>query len=121
MRAIKRNVEEKVLPRAACGLYAAMAVLSEATWEKVREMFPSGQDSEVAKLLQTECGNNLPFLEKETPYGLERVRFAALKLSEGSMEKLGAAVKLANADWRDLLVAAGFADSVDAHKHWTLR
>jgi hypothetical protein len=37
------------------------------------------------------------------------------------MEKLGAAVKLANADWRDLLVAAGFADSVDAHKHWTLR
>jgi len=66
MRAIKRNVEEKVLPRAACGLYAAMAVLSEATWEKVREMFPSGQDSEVAKLLQTECGNNLPFLERET-------------------------------------------------------
>jgi len=37
------------------------------------------------------------------------------------MEKLRAAVKLANADWRDLLVAAGFADSVDAHKHWTLR
>ena len=37
------------------------------------------------------------------------------------MEKLRAAVKLDNADWRDLLVAAGFADSVDAHKHWTLR
>ena len=35
--------------------------------------------------------------------------------------KLRAAVKLANADWRDLLVAASFADSVDAHKPWTLR
>jgi hypothetical protein len=98
-----------------------MTVLSEATWEKVCETFPSERHDEVAKLLQTECGNNLPFLERETPHGLERVRFAALKLSEGSMEKLGAAVKLANADWRDLLVAAGSADSVDAHKHWTLR
>jgi hypothetical protein len=89
--------------------------------EKAREMFPSGQDSEVVKLLQTKCGNNLPFLERETPYGLERVRFAALTLSQGSMEKLRAAVKLANADWRDLLGAAGFADSVDVHKHWSLR
>ena len=68
-----------------------MAVLSEATWEKVREMFPLEQHNEVAKLLQTECGNNLSFLGRETPYGLERVRFAALKLSEGSMEKLRAA------------------------------
>jgi hypothetical protein len=65
--------------------------------------------------------NNLPFLERETPYGLERVRFAPLTLSQGSMEKLRAAVKLANADWRDLLVAAGFADSADVHKHWSLR
>jgi len=36
------------------------------------------------------------------------------------MDKLREAVKLANTDWRDLLVAAGFADSVDAHKHWKL-
>jgi hypothetical protein len=42
-------------------------------------------------------------------------------LSEGSLGKLCAAVKLAKTDWRDLLVAAGFADSVDAHKNWTLR
>ena len=84
-------------------------------------MFPSGQDREVVKLLQTKCGNNLPFLERETPYGLERVRFAPLTLSQGSMEKLRAAVKLANADWRDLLVAAGFADAADVHKHWSLR
>jgi hypothetical protein len=68
----------------ACGVYAAMAVLSEATWEKVREMFPSEQHNEVGKLLQTECGNNLPFLERKAPYELERFRFAALKWSEGS-------------------------------------
>ena len=60
----------------------------------------------------------MPFLETETDDGLKRVRFAALKLSEGNMEKLHRAVKLAKTDWRDFPVAAGFADSVHAHKHW---
>ena len=89
MRAIKRNVEEKVLPRAACVLYAAMAVLSEATWEKVREMFPSGQDSEVAKLLQTECGSNLPFVEKETPLRTGARSFCCAQVERGKHGKAG--------------------------------
>ena len=95
-----------------------MAPLSQATWEKVRAIFPPTQHAAVAEILQNQCGNNLPFLEKETPEGLERFRFAALKLSEGSMRKLQEAVKMANSDWRDLLVAAGFANSVEAHKGW---
>lgn len=95
-----------------------MATLSEATWENVRAIFPPTQHDVVAEILQNECGNNLPFLEKETPEGLERFRFAVLKLSEGSMRKLREAIRMANTDWRDLLVAAGFANSVDAHKHW---
>jgi hypothetical protein len=37
------------------------------------------------------------------------------------MEKLVGAVKLAKSDWRDLLVAAGFADSVEAHKQLLTR
>lgn len=64
-----------------------MAALSEATWEKVRGLFPQTQHDEVAAILQNQCGNNLPFLEKETPEGLERFRFAALKLSRGKMDK----------------------------------
>jgi hypothetical protein len=98
-----------------------MAVLTEATWEKVRNLFPPEQQDEVAKILETECGNNLPFLDRVDPYGLERFRFAALKLSEGNMEKLRGAVQLAKSDWRDLLVAAGFANSVHAHKDWVIR
>ncbi|HEV2398590.1 MAG TPA: hypothetical protein VGS27_16720 [Candidatus Sulfotelmatobacter sp.] len=97
-----------------------MAALSEATWEKVRALFPPTKHEEVAALLQNQCGNNLPFLGTETPEGLERFRFAVLKLSQGRMDKLRDAVKLANTDWRDLLVAAGFADSADSHKHWNL-
>jgi hypothetical protein len=65
-----------------------MAVVNEATWEKVRLLFPSDQHNAVARILETECENNLPFLETETPDRSERVRFAALKLSEGNMEKL---------------------------------
>ena len=70
------------------------------------------------QILQTQCGNNLPFLGPETPESLERVRFAALDLSAGRMDKLRDAVALANKDRRDLLVGAGFGESVDAHKHW---
>lgn len=95
-----------------------MVDLSHATWERVRVLFPPAQHDEVAAILQNECGNNLPFLGKETAEGLERCRFAALKLSRGRMDGLREAVRLANTDWRDLLVAAGFADSVDAHKNW---
>jgi hypothetical protein len=34
-----------------------MAVLSESTWEKIRELFPSEQHDEVATILETECGH----------------------------------------------------------------
>ena len=73
-----------------------VAALSEATWEKVRALFPPTQHDEVAAILQNQCGNNLPFLGKETPEGLERFRFAALKLSRGRINKLADAVRLAN-------------------------
>ena len=95
-----------------------MTGLTEATREKVRGLFPQEQYSEVVQLLETECGNNLPFLQRESAEGLERFRFAALKLSQGNLEKLRSAIELAKRDWRDLLVAAGFANSADAHKTW---
>jgi len=46
------------------------------------------------------------------------VRFAALKLSEGNKDKLLRAAQLAQYDWRDLLVAAGFANDAEAHNSW---
>ena len=49
---------------------------------------------------------------------LERIRFAALKLSKGDIVRLRAAIALAKVDWRDVLLHAGFAWSVDAYKKW---
>lgn len=49
---------------------------------------------------------------------LERIRCAVLKLSEGSIEKMREAIRVANEDWRDVLVVAGFGHRVLAHLEW---
>lgn len=93
--------------------------LSPKTEQHIAALFPVGLRSEVAEFLLHQCGNNLPFCEKCDEFQLERVRFAALKLSGGDIAKLQGAIKLAQQDWRDLLVSAGFANDLDAHKHWS--
>jgi hypothetical protein len=50
--------------------------------------------------------------------GIERIRFAALKLCRGDLSALQRAVGLAKKDWRDVLVAAGFESDVAAHRSW---
>jgi hypothetical protein len=50
--------------------------------------------------------------------GVERVQAAVLKVGEGLLAKLRDAVVLANTDWRDVRVAAAFADDVTAHRAW---
>jgi len=92
--------------------------LSPETIRRVDILFPL-EDREPAKaLLYERCGNNLPFLEKKDMYQLERFRFAALKYSDGNLERLEAAVRLAERDWRDLLMASGFAHDIQAHRLW---
>ena len=64
------------------------------------------------------CGDNLPLYEPSTPQGLERIRFAVLKISHGDQDKLLEAILLAKRDWRDVLVWADFANDLDAHHKW---
>jgi hypothetical protein len=92
--------------------------LSSETLRRVCILFPP-EDRERAKtLLYEQCGNNLPFLEKADMVQLDRFRFAALKFSDGSLPLLERAVNLAKQDWRDLLMATGFANDVEAHRRW---
>jgi hypothetical protein len=72
----------------------------------------------VLHILETECGTNLPLCDDSTPEGMERLRFAALKVSNGDMSLFREAIDLAKLDWRDLLVWAQFADDLDAHNQW---
>jgi hypothetical protein len=48
----------------------------------------------------------------------ERVWIAALKLSCGNLAELAKAVELANLDYRDLLLSAGFANDPKEHLRW---
>lgn len=93
-----------------------MVPLSHGTAERLRALF--GRDrEEAARLLEVDCAENLPWTDA-SPGGLERVRFAVIKLSRGELERLQEAIELAKTDWRDALVAAGFADDVNEHLRW---
>jgi hypothetical protein len=86
--------------------------------KKLEVLFPHDERDIAATLLETECGANLPLIDKQGAEGIERVRCAALKLSEGSLPNLERAVEIAKFDWRDVLVAAGFANDLTAHSAW---
>ena len=92
--------------------------LSAATTSRLRSLFRECDHSEARRILVEECGNNLPFLQDADEIALERFRFAAMKLSDGDLPKLREAVELAKLDWRDLLVATGFANDPEAHASW---
>ena len=92
--------------------------LSQDTERRITLLFAPGARAEVAQRLLHECGNNLPFCEGKDEFELERIRFSALKPSAGNIDKLKEAVKLAKTNWRDLLVAAGFANDTTAHQRW---
>jgi hypothetical protein len=91
--------------------------LSPETERRVSFLFSSESRAEAGRLLVEQCGNNLPFCDNLDQSQMERARFSALKLSEGSIEKLKTAIELAKEDWRDLFDLAGFGE-VDAYRYW---
>ena len=93
------------------------SLLSDAVILRINLLFPPEQQKKVSQLLHYECGNNLSSGRNIDTNGLDRVRFAALKLSDGNMDKLENAIAVAKLDWRDLLMAAAFGD-VHAHEEW---
>lgn len=95
-----------------------MSSLSVDTVKLVDQLFPLEERDIACELLAEQCGTNLPFLADAEPSGLERYRFAALKLSNGTIDGLRRAIALAKTDWRDLLMEAGFGLDVNAHRIW---
>ncbi|MDC8002967.1 hypothetical protein POV27_02830 [Aureisphaera galaxeae] len=57
-------------------------------------------------------------MEKSSPKDLERIWYSVLKISKGSEQELLEAIKLAQTDWRDLFMAAGFGRNIFEHKSW---
>ncbi len=96
-----------------------MLELTDKTIRLVNRFFAESDRYEVLELLKSECGNTLPLVfAEELNNGNERIRFAAIKISEGRLDELYYAVDLAQKDWKDLLVFAGFGDDTEAHEAW---
>lgn len=95
-----------------------MIKLSDKTIDKINLLFNDNEREEVKELLRVECGDNIPFCENHNEIDMERIRFSVLKLSEGKIAKLVEAIELAQTDWRDLFVLAGFAYDTEAHNKW---
>ena len=92
--------------------------LSPRTRELVEKIFSPKQVDEATRWLEDECGVNIPFCRDHDEYQMERIRFAAIKLSAGKINKLLSAIDEARMDWRDLFMAAGFGHDVEAHEKW---
>jgi len=92
--------------------------LNSRTRQLVEAIFSRKDVEEVVRWLEEECGNNISGCEKSDAAGMERIRFAVLKLSEGNTAKLLGAIDDARMDWRDLFMAAGFGFDVNEHQRW---
>jgi hypothetical protein len=97
-----------------------MVELTDRTRRAMAALFPQHEVAKAEDLLIERCGKSLPGMSASAA-ALERVRLAALRVSGGHLNRLHDAVALAQIDWRDLLVAAGFADDVHAHEAWRPR
>jgi hypothetical protein len=91
---------------------------TEATIRVIRALFPAAARDEVLALLEAECGVNLPLTDRWGEAQFERLWLAVLKLSNGRVDALRDAIRHAQRDWRDVLVASGFGQSLDAHQEW---
>ena len=95
-----------------------MQPLSPETLKRLEVLFSSEQQAAARVLLENQCADNLPFCERSDRFALERIRFAVLKLSAGSLSRLEAEIAQAKRDWRDTLMAAGFGHDIGAHQRW---
>ncbi len=82
----------------------------------VSRIVDSRDQAEAARLLRERCGDELP--DADGADQVERIRLAALRLSCGGLAELTEWIAQARADWREVLVAAGFDDDREAHRRW---
>ena len=95
-----------------------MVKLSPATCQIILQVFAPEDQAEAARILAYDCANNIPLFETQDETGLDRMRFAVLKLCRGNLAELRWWVGLAQEDWRNVLLAAGFAEKGSAHREW---
>jgi len=86
---------------------------------KIAEKHFPIESSFVISQLQDYCEYLSEFFSEESePETYERFCLAILKIAKTSTEKLNMAIELGKTDYRDLLVSAGFGNSITVHNEW---
>lgn len=81
-------------------------------------MYSKSEGIVISDLLYRAVSANIPFCNNSSPEEMERIRFAILKMTKQSPLNLAVGIYLAQSDWRDLLMSAGFGEDVAQHMAW---
>ena len=92
--------------------------LTDRTIEAIEVLFSTEEHKSVKELLLSDCSNSVAGCSSWKQENLERLWLSVLKISSGNMEQLYSAIALAQTDYRDLFMSAGFGHDVKAHKKW---
>lgn len=92
--------------------------LSADAERRLLAVYAPEERREARRMLEFSCGSAVESGWGREPAAYDRVRFAAMQFSYGRIEGLVYAITLAQTDWRDLLVQAGFADDATEHTRW---
>jgi hypothetical protein len=97
-----------------------MIALGPACRERIAALFPETDVLEAERLLE-QCTSDPRLLADLVRQGTDRLLFAMIRLSGGDTRGLLDAISQFRRDWRDLLIAADFADDPRAHETWQPR
>lgn len=92
--------------------------LSDRTQELISKLFPKADGIVISDMLYRAVSKNVPLCDDSNAEEMERIRFAILKLTKDSPLNLAVGIYLAQTDWRDLLMSAGFGEDADLHMAW---
>ena len=95
----------------------APIALSEAAEQRLQLVFAPEERREARRMLVYECGAGIEQWGSD-PAAYDRLRFAAMKASFGRIEGLRRAIAIAQTDWRDLFMEAGFGHDAREHERW---
>src|SRR4051794_27010135 len=93
------------------------APLSPRVEQVVAWQFPRERAPQVLVSLR-ELMEKLQAQARRSSDDFERILLADLKLAAGDEATLRAGLRQSSIDWRDTLVAAGFAHDIAAHHRW---
>ncbi|GLX80546.1 hypothetical protein tinsulaeT_38860 [Thalassotalea insulae] len=95
-----------------------MKNLTKTTTKVIHHLYKSREAMEIADMLDLDCNSMSLGCNGWSLEQLERIHLAILKSSYSKNQDIEITIKQAKKDWRDVLVSAGFAEDLEAHKLW---